>query len=141
MILNPDFQISTHFKLGEFTLMRRLKEHSEVDFNILRNIIDTAIVMDKIRDHFGSPIMVTSGYRNPWYNKLIGGASNSSHLYGMGCDFVVLSGKGIINCDLVREQLKPLMSIYEFSMEDLPGSNWVHIQTRKVRDDFRFFKP
>lgn len=42
-----------------------------------------------IRDHFGKAITVTSGCRCGSHNKSIGGRSNSKHLFGIACDFVV----------------------------------------------------
>lgn len=141
MKIDHKYQISKHFKLGEFTLMRRTKNYADFNYEVLRNIILLSDVMDKIRDYFNRPILITSGYRNDWYNKLIGGAERSKHLSGRAADFVVLDGKGIVDCDLVREQLKPLMGVYKFSMEDLPGSNWIHIDLDKRGEEYKFFKP
>lgn len=42
--------------------------------------------LQKVRDKFGSPIKVTSGYRCPEHNKKIGGAPNSSHTAGLAAD-------------------------------------------------------
>lgn len=45
--------------------------------------------VQKIRDHFGKPITVTSGYRCPIHNKRIGGATGSRHSKGDAADIVV----------------------------------------------------
>ena len=37
-------------------------------------------VLDPIREHFGRPIKVTSGYRSPKLNEVIGGSSKSQHM-------------------------------------------------------------
>lgn len=46
---------------------------------------DTAVLLcqfaQKARDHFGKPIIITSGYRPPKINAQMGGASRSEHLY------------------------------------------------------------
>lgn len=43
-------------------------------------------VVQAIRDYFGKPVYINSGYRTPSYNKKIEGATYSQHLYGTACD-------------------------------------------------------
>ena len=43
-------------------------------------------VLDELRDYMGCPLIVTSGYRTPAYNKKVGGAVNSQHMYGVAAD-------------------------------------------------------
>lgn len=43
-----------------------------------------------VRDHFGKPIIVTSGYRGPTLNGLIGGSPTSQHLEAEAVDFRVV---------------------------------------------------
>jgi len=45
--------------------------------------------LDGLRELYGKPIIITSGYRTPEYNKLIGGANNSAHIYGKAADIAV----------------------------------------------------
>jgi uncharacterized protein YcbK (DUF882 family) len=56
--------------------------------------IDTELanVLQKIRDHFGKPVTITSAYRTPTKNKVCGGSPYSQHLYGRAADIKV---KGI----------------------------------------------
>jgi peptidoglycan hydrolase-like protein with peptidoglycan-binding domain len=42
----------------------------------------------KVRSEVG-PVMVVSGYRDPYYNAQIGGAANSQHIYGKAVDIKV----------------------------------------------------
>ena len=44
---------------------------------------------DKVREHFGAPITVSSGRRCVSNNTRVGGVSNSRHLYGKAMDFCV----------------------------------------------------
>ena len=45
--------------------------------------------MQNIRNQFGKPIIINSGYRTPEYNKKVGGATRSQHCYGTAADIVV----------------------------------------------------
>ena len=55
--------------------------------------IDTELVtvLQKIREHFGKSVVITSAYRTPTKNKACGGATYSQHLYGRAAD-VKISG-------------------------------------------------
>lgn len=44
--------------------------------------------LQKVRDHYGVPVTVTSGLRCKAHNCLSGGAEGSQHLYGRAADFV-----------------------------------------------------
>lgn len=44
-------------------------------------------LMNKIREQFGRPIVVTSGYRSEAHNEAVGGVKNSLHVLGQACDF------------------------------------------------------
>lgn len=46
-------------------------------------------VLQKIRNHFGKPVTINSGYRTASKNKSVGGATYSQHLYGTAADIVV----------------------------------------------------
>ena len=43
-------------------------------------------LIDKIREEFGGPIYITSSIRCRDYNKAVGGATKSYHMFGMACD-------------------------------------------------------
>lgn len=42
--------------------------------------------LDKLRELFGNPIVITSSYRSPEYNENIGGSPKSQHLQGNAVD-------------------------------------------------------
>lgn len=56
--------------------------------------IDTELVkiLQKIRNHFGKSVTITSAYRTPTKNKAVGGTTYSQHLYGKAADIKI---KGI----------------------------------------------
>lgn len=96
--------------------------------------------MQKIRDHLQKEIRVTSWFRPQKYNDEIKGAKSSSHLVGMACDFQILG----MDADSVRLALFPKLDELNIRMENLPQSNWTHIDincNEKTPKEKRFFKP
>lgn len=73
--------LSPHFCVREF----RCKDGSDPVF------IDTALaeLLERIREHFGKPVTITSAYRTPAHNAKAGGAKFSQHLYGRAADIRV----------------------------------------------------
>ena len=55
----------------------------EVEEN-LRALVDE--VLDPLRERYGKPIYVNSGYRCPKLNQLVNGAANSQHMNGEAAD-------------------------------------------------------
>lgn len=84
-----------NFKLSEFFVSSTadkngIKNEPSLDARatIERNInllVDN--VLDPIRDKFCAPVIITSGYRCPQVNKLVGGVNNSQHMSGCAADF------------------------------------------------------
>ena len=54
-------------------------------------MIDESLVvlLQCIREHFGKPITITSGYRTAEHNAAVGGSKSSQHLLGRAADFYV----------------------------------------------------
>ena len=46
-------------------------------------------VLQKIRNHFGKPVTITSAYRTPPHNSREGGTTYSQHLYGKAADIKI----------------------------------------------------
>lgn len=83
----PSTKITENFTWGEAT-----KDCTRIppSIKIEENIINCAINLQKIRDRFKKPIIITSWYRDPESNRRAGGASNSMHLRGYAVDFKIL---------------------------------------------------
>ena len=54
------------------------------EINNLTQLVDK--VLDPLREMYGKPIRVNSGYRCKKLNSLVGGVSNSQHLTGQAAD-------------------------------------------------------
>lgn len=86
-----------HFNVSEFfrsstAAKNGIKNEPSFDEKaaIVRNInllVDN--VLDPIRDIAHTPILITSGYRCPQVNRLVGGVDNSQHMSGCAADFHV----------------------------------------------------
>lgn len=87
--------------------------------------------LQKIRDHFGVPITITSGYRCPTHNSKpsVGGATRSKHCQGDAADIVV---KGVKPAEVAKfaESIGILgIGLYETAIDGY----FVHIDTRTVK--------
>lgn len=84
--------LSDHFKLSEFlysqtALSHKCPEQFSPDMDIVYNLHALVVnVLEPVRVHLGKPIRVTSGYRCPALNRLVGGVDTSQHLKGMAAD-------------------------------------------------------
>lgn len=76
--IDLSLQVARNFRLSEFlsTSKGRYGYYAEHVFGYLQGI----------RDGLGGPLKINSGYRSPGYNKKIGGAKLSRHMYGDGAD-------------------------------------------------------
>ena len=76
---------------------------------------------DQVRDHFGAPVMVSSGVRCQTHNdELPGSAKNSYHVKGKAMDFCV---QGVSGAELLA-YVKQLPVHYAYQIK---GSDFVHM--------------
>ena len=84
-------------------------------------------VLQPVRDHFGKPVTVNSGYRCPKLNKAIGSSSKSQHTKGLAADIEI---PGVSNKELaeyIESNLPFDQLILEFYNGVDPSSGWVHV--------------
>lgn len=96
-----------------------------------QTIINETLVtyLTKIREHFGKPITITSGYRCVTHNKNVGGATGSRHGKGDAADIVV-SGVSPRVVAQYAESIGILgIGLYETSAD----GHFVHIDTRNYK--------
>ena len=85
-------------------------------------------VFQKIRDHFGVPIKVTSGFRSEALNKLIKGSKTSDHMRGCAIDIDMDGTPDITNAQVfnfIKDNLTFRQLIWEFGDNNNP--DWVHV--------------
>ena len=73
--------LSKNFRVREF----RCKDDTDPIF-IDSDLVD---VLQKVRDHFGKAVTITSAFRTASHNKKVGGATYSQHCYGKAADIKV----------------------------------------------------
>ena len=76
-----EHKLSENFKVREFAC----KDGSDTVF-VSHELVE---VLQKIRSHFGKPVLIHSGYRTPAYNRKVDGADYSQHLYGTASDISI----------------------------------------------------
>jgi zinc D-Ala-D-Ala carboxypeptidase len=84
-------------------------------------------VFQPIRDHFGVPIILSSGYRSKALNTAVGGALSSQHCTGEAID-IDMDGTTVKNADIfnfIKDNLNFDQLIWEFGTNDNP--DWVHV--------------
>lgn len=84
-----------YFSAGEVTLLRRWGRYVEPPRKLWDNIVPTIILADKIRDAWGGPLTVASGYRPEEYNRLVGGEPESEHKAFRALDISYPTGRGV----------------------------------------------
>lgn len=118
-----DKRLSTHFKVREFAC----GDGSDAILVAPRLVM----VLESIRTHFGSAVMINSAYRTPQYNTKVGGVAHSQHCYGTAADIVV-RGKTPAQVAAYARQLMPDwggVGIYA-------KKGFTHIDTREVKSDW-----
>ena len=85
-----------YFKMSEFLDSQTAKSSKIVNMFLCAEHIDNILAMvddilDPLREKFGKPILVNSGYRVPELNSLVGGSASSMHKVGMAVDITAIN--------------------------------------------------
>ena len=125
-------KLSKNLSLGEViksTTAKRLGIDNTPDDWTTENLRQVALnVFQPLRDAFGCPIFVSSGYRSADLNRAIGGSKRSQHVEGRALDldadvFGRCTNAQIFNW--LKENVEFDQLIWEFGDEDNP--DWVHV--------------
>lgn len=111
-------ELSENFKVREFAC------RDGSDKILIAGELVTAL--QKIREHFNKPIIITSAYRTEGHNKKVGGARQSRHLNGTAADIKV-SGADPLTVALYAQSL----NIGGIGLYSYQSGGFVHIDVRK----------
>ncbi len=107
----------------------------EIEDNIIALV---SAVLDPLREKYGKPITVTSGYRNIAINKTAGGAVTSQHTKGEAADIVGYDGSTEENYKLGR-LIVALGNFDQVIFEDVGKSDlepkWIHVSWKRIGDN------
>ena len=122
-----------YFTIGEFTRSEKAEKYGinnklpslkESD-NIYRLVKN---VLDPLREAYGKPIHVTSGYRCQKLNALVGGSPTSDHMTGCAADI-----QGTPRTPDENSRLFRLIQDMKLPFDQLiveKGRQWVHVSFR-----------
>ena len=87
--------------------------------------------LQKARNHFGKPMIITSGFRTSAHNAKVGGVSNSQHVFGNAAD-VYIPGVSVLDlynyfCEIAGNSCG--IGIYD---------TFVHFDVRTVKSRFDY---
>jgi hypothetical protein len=133
-------QLSKNLSLSEVTRSETAKRKGISNMPTPEHIENFKLLAEKvfqpIRDHFGVPIRISSGYRSAALNKAIGGAGKtvngvyipaSQHCTGEAID-IDMDGTDITNAQIfhfIKDNLNFDQLIAEFPVNSNPA--WVHV--------------
>lgn len=89
--------------------------------NNVAGLVDN--VLDPLREAWGRPLAVSSGYRCPALNRVVGGSATSHHMKGMAAD--ITTGNKVDNRRLF--QLIINLKLPFTQLIDEKDFSWVHI--------------
>ena len=124
--------LSDHFSLAELiasdmALRQGIKNTPGLaEIDNLRRLC--GLILEPLRAAIGRPIKVTSGYRAPLLNTIIGGSSTSDHCHGRAADIQVSGMPAREVCESIRLLELPYKQvIHEFGA-------WCHVSIPAAGD-------
>ena len=127
-------QLSNNFTLNELTKSQtatRKGIDNEPGTTEIENLIHLAkTILQPVREHFGKPVMISSGYRSPALCEAIGSSAKSQHAKGEAADFEI---GGVDNLELatwIADNCEFDQLILEFYDGVDPNSGWIHCSSK-----------
>lgn len=121
-------QITKDFHLDEFTksmYATRNNINNNPPLLVVENIVKLCKnILQPLRNMYGSPIIITSGYRCPELNTAIGGSAVSQHMSGMAADIdTAYDNRRLFK--IIVENFNYDQLIWEFGDDNNPA--WIHV--------------
>ena len=124
MILSKSFTLNELIKSQEATRLGIDNIPNEEQIQNLKILCEK--ILQPLRNYYGMPVSISSGYRSVKLCEAVGSSSKSQHTKGQAADFEIF---GIANKDLadwIVQNLDYDQCILEFWNENDPNSGWVH---------------
>lgn len=115
------FTIKELCKSSTATLKRIDNTPNSEIVNNLEQLVDN--ILDPLREKYGKPIRVNSGYRSPALNKAVSGSKTSQHMTGLAADITTGSVLG-------NRRLFSLVQSLNLPFDQLIDENkfkWIHV--------------
>lgn len=129
-----ELKLSKNFSLWE--LVRSATATARKIFNLpdeagIERLRQVAVnILQPVRDHYGQPIKVSSGYRSPSLNAVVSkhASKNSQHMKCEACDFEIMGLDNFVLAQWIAKNLDYDQLILEFYGNDKsdPNDGWVH---------------
>ena len=123
-------KLSENFTLDELTKSQealRLNIDNTPNEEHIKNLkILCENILQPVRDFYGMPVSVSSGFRSATLCEVIGSSSKSQHTKGQAADFEVFGVANKELADWITNNLEYDQCILEFWNENNPNSGWVH---------------
>ena len=120
--------ITTNFTLEELyksSTSSKLGINNVPNKDVSNNLMILAVkILQPLREAYGKPITVTSGYRSLELNKAVKGSSTSQHLKGEAADLVTDNNKKLFE---VAKRLIDEGKIKVGQLIDEYNYKWIHI--------------
>ena len=126
MKLSKNLSLSEMLKSN--TASRRGIDNSPTEEHIENMKVLAKNIFQPIRDHFGVPFSISSGYRSEALNNAIGGSKTSQHSKGEAIDLDRDYSFNPNNAEVfhyIKDNLDFDQLIWEFGTEENPS--WVHV--------------
>ena len=118
--------MAKYFKLSEFTYSDTAKRkgiNNTPNDAIINNLNTLMEQLDKIREKYGKPIYINSGYRCPMLNAAVKGVRTSQHQLGCAADITTR------NIEEDKKLYKLIVDNFDFDQciwENVGSSVWIH---------------
>lgn len=133
-------KISPNLNLAEITRSDTAKRHGIDNTPTAEHLENFKLLADKvfepIREHFKTPIFISSGYRSKALNDFIKGSPSSQHCNGQAIDIDMDGSNGEVTnrmvFDFIKNKLDFDQLIWEFGTDFNP--DWVHVSYTKGKN-------
>ena len=115
--------LSKHFTVLEFLAVNDPIKPSPEVIDALGDLC--VLALEPLREALGRPLKISSGYRSPAYNRLIGGAPGSQHCAGIAADVLMNSDAEQLKAAAIASNIKGIGGIGIY-----PGRGFIHVDIR-----------